>query len=146
MAPEVLKRSRYSEKADIYSFAIVLWELFTGKRPYTEGKFASMNHATLMYQISESGERPSLAGLNPAVQLLISDCWNSDIKLRPSFNEIIVRLRRLQGMKLYIPHENEDDEENSIVDNQFLQTDEFSYYSESPEEHYIFNTNDSINS
>ncbi|PNH06051.1 putative serine/threonine-protein kinase, partial [Tetrabaena socialis] len=33
-APEVLAHQRYSEKADVYSFGIVLWECLAAKLPY----------------------------------------------------------------------------------------------------------------
>jgi serine/threonine protein kinase len=34
MAPEVIEHKPYDRKADVFSFAIVLWELLTGKIPY----------------------------------------------------------------------------------------------------------------
>ncbi len=34
MAPEVLAHQRYSTKADVFSFAIVLWEFLTRRLPY----------------------------------------------------------------------------------------------------------------
>jgi Protein tyrosine and serine/threonine kinase len=34
MAPEVLAAQRYSETADVYSFALVFWELLTRQCPY----------------------------------------------------------------------------------------------------------------
>ncbi|KAK4562111.1 hypothetical protein RGQ29_004822 [Quercus rubra] len=34
MAPEVIEHKPYDHKADVFSFAIVLWELLTGKLPY----------------------------------------------------------------------------------------------------------------
>ena len=34
MAPEVLRSERYTEKADIYSYGIILWELATRRCPY----------------------------------------------------------------------------------------------------------------
>ena len=34
MAPEVITSKEYSEKADVYSFGIILWELSSRKRPY----------------------------------------------------------------------------------------------------------------
>merc|ERR1712130_764110 len=36
MAPEVLQKENYSARADVYSFAIVLSELFTNRQPYSQ--------------------------------------------------------------------------------------------------------------
>jgi len=33
-APEILRHEPYDERADIYSFSIVLWELCTRRVPY----------------------------------------------------------------------------------------------------------------
>jgi serine/threonine protein kinase len=41
MAPEMLLGQPFDEKADIYSFGIVLWELYTGEEPY-KGKYRSL--------------------------------------------------------------------------------------------------------
>lgn len=43
MAPEVLSKNKYSEKADVYSFGIVLAELLSGIPPYSQGEAANMN-------------------------------------------------------------------------------------------------------
>lgn len=37
MAPEVLDNKKYTEKADIYSYGILIWELYERKVPY-DGK------------------------------------------------------------------------------------------------------------
>lgn len=95
MAPEVLSKNKYSEKADVYSFGVVLMEIITGARPYADKKHANMNHAQLMYHIVSHGARPSLEGIHPCAKQLILDCWNDDPRLRPSFAEIVVRLRRM---------------------------------------------------
>lgn len=34
MAPEVLTEETYSEKADVYSFGLILWELVNKKMPF----------------------------------------------------------------------------------------------------------------
>ena len=34
MAPEVINGYKYTEKADVFSFGIILWELATRKPPY----------------------------------------------------------------------------------------------------------------
>ena len=98
MAPEVLAKDKYSEKADIFSFGVVVYEIFSGNFPYSDPEFRNLNQAQLMYQIIEYGARPALDCLHPSLQQLVGDCWNMDAKLRPSFNEIIVRLRRLKGI------------------------------------------------
>merc|ERR1711934_1247513 len=36
MAPEVLRKGKYSEKADVYSFGVLLLEVYTGQYPYSQ--------------------------------------------------------------------------------------------------------------
>ena len=36
MAPELYSKEKYNEKVDIYSFGIVLYQLFTEREPYAE--------------------------------------------------------------------------------------------------------------
>jgi len=107
MAPEVLAKDKYSEKADVFSFGVLLVEIYTAMRPYSEAKYAHFNQAQLMYQIVQNGARPDLSHLPVALQQLVSDCWAEDLRLRPSFPEIVVRLRRLSALKL--PHEEQPD-------------------------------------
>lgn len=96
MAPEVLHKNKYSEKADIFSFGTVLYEIFTGWTPYSQPPFDTMNYSQLMFQITEKNVRPDLSCLSTSLQELIKDCWNVEPTLRPSFPEIITRLTRLK--------------------------------------------------
>jgi serine/threonine protein kinase len=34
MAPEILRCERYCDKADVFSYGVVLWELLTGEPPW----------------------------------------------------------------------------------------------------------------
>lgn len=36
MAPEVFEGNRYSEKCDVFSWGIILWECFSRKKPFDE--------------------------------------------------------------------------------------------------------------
>ena len=93
MAPEVLLKDKYSMKADVFSFGMVLLQLTTGRAPYNE---VQCNQAQLMYRILHEGLRPDLTGSPPAMQQLIRDCWEEDLRLRPSFKEVSLRLRRME--------------------------------------------------
>ena len=99
MAPEVLSNNKYSEKADIYSFGIVLYEIISGKYPYEEKEFADLNNAQLIYQITEKNAHPTLEDefFEPAMKQLILDCWKRDPEVRPAFSEIITRLKRMKS-------------------------------------------------
>ena len=101
MAPEVLEKNKSSEKADVYSFGIVMMELFTSKVPYTESPYDSMSSALLTYRILE-GARPNIDGIHPQLQELISQCWDTDPANRPTFPTIVERLREFQNSRLEI--------------------------------------------
>ncbi len=49
-APEVLSEARYSEKVDQWSYGVVLWEIFTNKKPY-EG----ISALRVIYMVSSQG-------------------------------------------------------------------------------------------
>lgn len=103
MAPEVISKSKYSEKADVYSFGIFLVELYTGRYPYSEDAYKSWNNAQLMFRIIQDGIRPDVSELPGTLQQLVLDCLSSDPRLRPTFPEIVVRLRRMQNAEVDVP-------------------------------------------
>ena len=55
-APEVLRYSSYSEKADIYSFAIILWELVTREPDVYPGMLGYQ----IAIEVGTNGRRPPL--------------------------------------------------------------------------------------
>lgn len=114
MAPEVLSKDKYSAKADVFSFGVLLVEIYTGDRPYSTEEFSGYNQAQLMYQIVNNGARPNISDFPVALQQLVADCWSEDLRLRPSFSEIIVRLRRLNDIKLF--HEIKEQEQSQITE------------------------------
>ena len=95
MAPEVLEGSRYSGKADVYGFAITIWEAITAEQPYgIEGKRAISLARKVM-----KGKRPPLPETNfkgePVHDKLIevmTACWATEAEKRPAFPEVVKAL------------------------------------------------------
>ncbi|KQJ94770.1 hypothetical protein BRADI_3g13060v3 [Brachypodium distachyon] len=82
MAPEIIDHKPYDHKADVFSFAIVLWELITLKVPYDD---MTPLQAAL-------GVRQIPSGTHPGLSKLIRQCWDEDPEIRPAFGEIITQL------------------------------------------------------
>ena len=92
MAPELLmKGTRYSSKIDIYAFGIVLWELATSETPYS-GYEASQ----IVQQVIHNDLRPLLpSSLNPELRNIITQCWDRNPDVRPTFDEIFKQFKYL---------------------------------------------------
>ncbi|KAJ6685252.1 SERINE/THREONINE-PROTEIN KINASE TNNI3K-RELATED [Salix purpurea] len=90
MAPEVINHLPYDQKADVFSFAIVLWELVTAKVPYD-----SMTPLQAALGVRQ-GLRPDLPqNAHPKLLDLMQRCWETVPDKRPSFSEITVELETL---------------------------------------------------
>lgn len=93
MAPELLsgKSNMVSEKIDVYSFGIVMWELLTGEEPYSD-----MRAAEIIGGIVNDSLRPQIPSwCDPEWKGLMESCWSSDPAERPSFTDISQRLRKM---------------------------------------------------
>ncbi|XP_051133794.1 uncharacterized protein LOC127253311 isoform X2 [Andrographis paniculata] len=91
MAPELLNGSsnKVSEKVDVFSFGIVLWEILTGEEPY-----ANMHYGAIIGGIVNNTLRPTIPSYCDAEwRRLMEQCWAPNPSLRPSFTEIASRLR-----------------------------------------------------
>lgn len=88
MAPEVYIGQTYTEKADVYSYAICLAELMTGEDPYQ----GMEPHIYASYAITNS-LRPQLPEtLDEKWKELMMACWHEDPELRPDFAEVVAYL------------------------------------------------------
>ena len=94
MAPEVLTRENYTQKADVYSLGIVLYELFSGIRSYSSPEYADMSVALLNDAIL-NGARPDASVLPDPLQWLVERCWQGNPADRPTSKEVYKELKAL---------------------------------------------------
>ncbi|KAF8400686.1 hypothetical protein HHK36_013986 [Tetracentron sinense] len=89
MAPELLtSNNMVTEKVDVYSFAIVMWELLTGETPY-----ADLHSEEIIAGIIKGDLRPEVPSwCDPAWRSLMQRCWLSNPDSRPAFSEIVKEL------------------------------------------------------
>eukprot|EP00475_Leptophrys_vorax_P043077 TRINITY_DN8177_c0_g1_i1.p1 TRINITY_DN8177_c0_g1~~TRINITY_DN8177_c0_g1_i1.p1 ORF type:complete len:580 (+),score=-3.18 TRINITY_DN8177_c0_g1_i1:213-1952(+) len=92
MAPEVLKERPYNVSCDIYSFGIVLWELYCCKNPFP---FANLQPEEVCSLVNQ-GVRPEIPrDCPPALASLMRSCWHQDPEKRPAMAEVVEQLQEL---------------------------------------------------
>ncbi|GMH72050.1 hypothetical protein TrLO_g6960 [Triparma laevis f. longispina] len=84
MAPEVMRHETYSNKADVFSFGVVCWQLLTRQEP-----FAPLSQLAAAREVGIKRCRPPFPKGTPGdVEKLISQLWHEDEKERPSFRQV----------------------------------------------------------
>jgi serine/threonine protein kinase len=101
MAPEVVKNQEYDEKADVFSFAMVMYNLFHRTIPSNllningDAPDAVENYGKEVAQ----GYRPPIGKsypINDTLKTLIEQCWAENPGERPSMKAVLQVLSQLQ--------------------------------------------------
>ncbi|KAF8696405.1 hypothetical protein HU200_037319 [Digitaria exilis] len=94
MAPEMMKHKSYGRKVDVYSFGLILWEMFSGSIPYEE-----LNPFQAAFAVFDKNVRPAIPASCPGpVRLLIAQCWASHPEKRPDFFQIVQILEKFKAV------------------------------------------------
>uniref|UniRef100_A0A669DE81 Scaffold protein ILK n=1 Tax=Oreochromis niloticus TaxID=8128 RepID=A0A669DE81_ORENI len=95
VAPEALQKKPEEinrRSADMWSFAILLWELVTREVP-----FADLSNMEIGMKVSLEGLRPTIPpGISPHICKLMKICMNEDPAKRPKFDMIVPILEKMQ--------------------------------------------------
>jgi serine/threonine protein kinase len=96
MAGEVIRHENYSQSADVYSFAVVLWQLVTREEPFQDKSQVEAASA-----VAFEYARPPFPETTPvAVKQLIETCWSNEPDERLTFERVIAELQSIdQSLK-----------------------------------------------
>lgn len=92
MAPEVIAGFKYTEKADVFSFGVILWELATRKPPYY-----GIDGTEVSKKVIKEDMRPEINDKEcpkPFLELMHL-CWDRNPENRPFFDEAIDKLEAM---------------------------------------------------
>lgn len=102
MAPEMIRNETYDGKADVYSFAICMWEVYARKIPYKDLQLAAQS---LVLKVAETNVRPSVPDKMPSkYSKLMQRCWNSDPDVRPAFEQIVKEITEMMKDRKLMSH------------------------------------------
>ncbi|XP_068564649.1 mitogen-activated protein kinase kinase kinase 7 isoform X2 [Cebidichthys violaceus] len=101
MAPEVFEGNNYSEKCDVFSWGIILWEVITRRKPFDEIGGPAFR---IMWAVHNGTRPPLIKNLPKPIESLMTRCWSKDPSQRPSMEEIVKIMTHL--MK-YFPGSDE---------------------------------------
>ena len=88
MAPELLEDNVFDEKSDVYSYGILLWEIYDGGIPWR-----GLQPMQIMRKVVDKRGRPRLPSSMPDdLRTLTEQCWAPAPNDRPDFQTIASHL------------------------------------------------------
>jgi len=94
-APELLEGDSYTEKVDVYSFGIVMWELIARKLP-----FENINKQSELEDFIIDGNRPPIPDYCPPIfKEVMEGCWKQIPSERLSFDVVVKKLQESRKLE-----------------------------------------------
>lgn len=112
MAPEVFQSNQYTEKCDVFSWAITFWEILARQKPFSD---PNMSPYAIMWATC-SGTRPhKLQNCPKFLEDLIIQCWDTQPDKRPSMVQIEKLMEKIERMFVSHPLSQIELPENRIA-------------------------------
>lgn len=100
----MLFKEKFSAKCDVFSFGVVLFEIFSkGKTPW-----AGMTNDDVIRELQNGGRMPLPPDFGPQfIKDIMEECWKDDPHQRPTFKDLLARFQVHVG----ISHQRSEDED-----------------------------------
>jgi serine/threonine protein kinase len=95
MAPEIASHQSYNVSADVYSWAMVSYEIFMLEKPF-HGWTRDMHSS----HVCGRGARPDISLLSSPVRSMLEVCWSQCAFHRPSMKDVEQRMKILEQQQL----------------------------------------------
>ncbi|KAK9906630.1 hypothetical protein WJX75_005201 [Coccomyxa subellipsoidea] len=96
---ELLRDGKLTKAVDIYSFGMIMWELYSGRRLFENNITGQVFYKVLM------GFRPTIpADMAVGFRNVMEACWQPNDAARPTFDVILRCLQRLLDEHMQIVH------------------------------------------
>ncbi|CAH0588972.1 unnamed protein product [Chrysodeixis includens] len=123
MAPEVFEGSTYTEKCDVFSWGIILWEVLSRRKPFEEGGSAFR----IMWAV-HTGQRPNLIeGCPEPIEHLMTQCWHKVPAERPSMAKVVEIMAALceffPGADTAINYDDCEEDDASCSEDEYMAYD-----------------------
>ncbi|XP_033122054.1 mitogen-activated protein kinase kinase kinase 7-like isoform X2 [Anneissia japonica] len=92
MAPEVFEGNQYSERCDVFSWSIILWEVITRRKPFSEIGGPAFR---IMWAVHQGKRPPLIRNLPKPIEKLMTRCWSKEPTQRPSMAEVASIMSKL---------------------------------------------------
>ncbi|XP_071687871.1 serine/threonine/tyrosine-protein kinase HT1-like [Rutidosis leptorrhynchoides] len=97
MAPEMIKKTPYGRKVDLYGFGLILWQMLAGTIPYKD-----MTPIQAAFAVVHTKLRPRIPTECPAaMKSLIEQCWSSNPRKRPEFRQVVKILEEYETLLIH---------------------------------------------
>lgn len=92
-APEALRHSQFTNKSDVWSYGVLLWEIFSyGRVPYPRVPIQDV------VKYIEKGYRMDFPeNTPPAIAAIMADCWIFDPNQRPTFDDLLLNMLKINA-------------------------------------------------
>ena len=96
MYVRISRTSEVDKFADVYSFAITMYEVVTRLRPWVDEDGARL-HSNAIRRRVLAGERPKVPeGCDASLADVMQRCWTHEPTDRPTFSDVVVILTKIK--------------------------------------------------